>query len=438
MESLNVAVSLAELEVLISLQTIGQGQINSLKGSLLGLGTGAGLAAIGIGGLYEVGKSAVENAEAHEAATRSLSQAFLTQGKAVPTKEIQTWLDKNKDFIGNQYDAENAIAAATRAGISWKDTQLLMGDALDLSINRHESMSDAMETLIKAAKGGRNQLADLGISEADLQEPTKNLAQLQKDAATADTNKAKADRALQEELDRLHGKHTITQADLDHLADLKAKDLEATNKDKDAHNKLAGALASTKDQGDKVAQMHDLLHPKLQGETDSVTDLQRKQNDLNRDWQDFTQRIGPPLLDVLDRGVAILDEIVQAVDLIAGAKNPLQAVGTALTVIGEDTGLINTNHGPGGRGRYGGYRQFGGSVSGGQSYLVGEAGPELLTLGSGASGHVTPNGQLTDMTETNELLRQQVDISLALLNKIGGGGYAGLADLEYARSRGIH
>jgi hypothetical protein len=38
-------------------------------------------------------------------------------------------------------------------------------------------------------------------------------------------------------------------------------------------------------------------------------------------------------------------------------------------------------------------RAAGGPVTSGATYLVGERGPELLTMGSG-SGHITPNHQL--------------------------------------------
>src|SRR6185312_14290826 len=100
-------------------------------------------------------------------------------------KEIQAFLDKNKAYIADQYDVEQGIAAATRAGISWKDTQLLMGDALNLSILRHESFSDAMTEVIKAAEGQRSSLADLGITQSDLQAPTKAVTTATKEAAAA-------------------------------------------------------------------------------------------------------------------------------------------------------------------------------------------------------------------------------------------------------------
>src|SRR5260370_23886745 len=112
-----MAINVAELDVLINLQTSGEAKLGALTKGLIGL-SAAGY------GVYTIGKSIVDNYEDQQKAALSLSQAFQTQGKAVPTKEIQAFLDKNKGFIADQYDAEKAIATAMRAGISWKDTQL--------------------------------------------------------------------------------------------------------------------------------------------------------------------------------------------------------------------------------------------------------------------------------------------------------------------------
>ena len=313
-----MAVSLAELEVLISLQTIGQGQLNGLKSSLLGMATGAGLAAIGIGGLYEIGKSALSNYEAQQAASSQLAQAFATQGESVPTTQIQAFLDKNKAFISNQYDAEQAIANATRAGISWKDTQLLMGDAMNLSIDRGISMSDAMDTLTKAAVGGRAQLTYLGITATQLTATTNDVTNAQKAATAADDKKAAADRTLLEYEQHLHDAKKITQNDLMHLQDLKAKDLSATQAATDAHSKLTDAMTAVNGQGDRALVLHDLLAPKLKKESDTVSQLQQDQNKLNTDWQNFSANIGPGVSSVLDGVFQALDAAVQAAEAMGG------------------------------------------------------------------------------------------------------------------------
>ena len=47
-----------------------------------------------------------------------------------------------------------------------------------------------------------------------------------------------------------------------------------------------------------------------------------------------------------------------------------------------------------------GARRLGGPVAAGKSYLVGESGPELLVMGSGQSGQIMPNSDLS-MTGTS-------------------------------------
>jgi len=73
-------------------------------------------------------------------------------------------------------------------------------------------------------------------------------------------------------------------------------------------------------------------------------------------------------------------------------------------------------------------RQRGGQVMSGKSYLVGEAGPELITPGANAT--VTPNDQLgmgsitinfnvtaTDATSFDNLLQQRRDTIVGVINQ---------------------
>jgi hypothetical protein len=431
-----MGISVAELEVLISLQTVGQGQLNSLKSSFLGMASGAGIAAIGVGALYEIGKSALDNYEAQEKASADLAQAFKTQGQAVPTAQIQAFLDKNKGFIADQYDAEKAIATAERAGISWKDTQLLMVDALNLSIDQGITMSDAMDVLTKAAAGGRVQLAYLGITSTELTADTNALVDAQKKANEADDKKAAADRALSEDLQRLHDKHAISQNDLMHLADLKAKDLQATKNDARAHQDLATAQANSNTAGDKAATLHDKLAPKLAGETDKVTQLQRHQHELNTDWQKLTATIGPGVAWVFDEitqaadsGVQILDLYYQAIGKIAQIEQRM-GPGKFIATAAAAGSMALASRG----------LQFGGQIYSGQTRLIGESGPELLTMGQGSQGSVTPNNRVGGDNSGLEMrLDQLIEIAAAQLDQSSGGlGYSALASVEYNRSRGIH
>lgn len=420
-------------------------EFNNAAGSLLGFNGGLIGAAISLGTIYELGKSALQNSESQDAAARDLAQAFATQGKAVPTAQVQQFLETNKRLIDNQYDAEAALAKVTRAGFAEGDAWHMETEAMQLAIINHESMSDAMDTLIKASQGSGKALLDLGIKESTIADPTKALATAQRDVAKADDEKAKADRALQEELDRLHGKHTITQADLDKLADLKAKDLAATQNDTQAHKDLSDAQIALAASGGKWAEVQRLIDQRLQGAQGEVTDLHGDQSALNKDWQDFSARIGPLVTGALDdivkaadTGTQILTELFTIVSAIINSPGKFA---TAVNTLQDDFGsLISGSQ----RARVRvapQHQQFGGQVYGGQSYIVGEAGPELLTLGAGMSGNITPNdrlGGMTDMTESNMYLAQLVDLMAALVNNPGGGlGYSTLAAVEYSRSRGF-
>ena len=82
----------------------------------------------------------------------------------------------------------------------------------------------------------------------------------------------------------------------------------------------------------------------------------------------------------LERAVALL-----AIMKTGSARGMNVSVGQAVQAVMENEAFLGTLGIPG--------RAMGGPVSAG-TYLVGERGPELLTLGSGQSGYVTPNHAL--------------------------------------------
>lgn len=89
----------------------------------------------------------------------------------------------------------------------------------------------------------------------------------------------------------------------------------------------------------------------------------------------------------LERAVALL-----AIIKTGSARGMNISVGQAVQAVMENEAFLGTLGIPG--------RAMGGPVSSG-TYLVGERGPELLTLGSGQSGYVTPNHALGGTTTIN-------------------------------------
>ena len=89
----------------------------------------------------------------------------------------------------------------------------------------------------------------------------------------------------------------------------------------------------------------------------------------------------------LERAVALL-----AIIKTGSARGMNVSVGQAVQAVMENEAFLGTLGIPG--------RAMGGPVSAG-TYVVGERGPELLTLGSGQSGYVTPNHALGGSTTIN-------------------------------------
>jgi len=128
-------------------------------------------------------------------------------------------------------------------------------------------------------------------------------------------------------------------------------------------------------------------------------------------WNNFTSSIGEAIslvgFDNMVKGVVtLMNGLIEGVNLIPGVNIPLLAVG------GEAE------------------RAFGGSVTSGRSYIVGEKGPERFTPDTG--GDISPGGGggaitlninvagVTDRTDKRELARQIGDMLNQELRRQGG------------------
>jgi len=337
------------------------------------LGIGIGAAIVGIGAGIEVGKSFIDNADQQEAASRNLAAAYATLGKAVPTEAINAFITDNQKFLPNMYEAENAFASLARAGFKTSDQYRLINDAIDLSAAKHISLTDATNDLIVAHSGNTRALADLGISFKDIVNPQKDLEKATKDAGIASKEKQAADRALQEELQRLHDKHTVTKEDLMHLQDLRDRDTAATQKNTNAQQDLAIAQAEVAAGGDKFNEMLVQLEHNDKGARESVSALTEAHNKLSIEWDRLSNQVGPPLeavvsdvvggfadfIDGLEKapwdkfGKGINDDIVQpmkdVVDFLGQAGRGWNALVQQITGTDPTAAYTNVagNHGRG-------------------------------------------------------------------------------------------
>jgi hypothetical protein len=255
-------------------------------------------ATIGIAGLVEAGKSMIDNAEKNETAQRSLTQAFASQGKDLSLYQdgIDIFINKNARYISNQFQVKDAFASGTRAGFDFQTTVRLVNDALDLSVAKHIDLGTAMDDLIKLKTGRASQeFAALGIQIKGAVDPIKEVASATKAAAAADLAKTHADRALAEEIQRLHDKRNVTKNDLMHLKDLQDADVLATQKQKDAKADLTLAQKQLNDKGDLYSQQLDQVESKVKDGRKSQSDLKQSSQELNATWQKMSEDNGPAL-----------------------------------------------------------------------------------------------------------------------------------------------
>jgi hypothetical protein len=83
--------------------------------------------------------------------------------------------------------------------------------------------------------------------------------------------------------------------------------------------------------------VQDLIDARTKDATASYTDLDQQQMKLNKDWQDFTARIGPGVVQVLDwitqaadTGVQILGEEVQIIQALVNSPGKIGDVANTL------------------------------------------------------------------------------------------------------------
>ena len=148
---------------------------------------------------------------------------------------------------------------------------------------------------------------------------------------------------------------------------------DAINEARDAVEELKTAAAEAFADPSKVAAYEEAV-------ANVIREIALLAETINLSNQDQNQLLVLVNTGQLERAVALL-----AIIKTGSARGMNVSVGQAVQSVMENEAFLGTLGIPG--------RAMGGPVSAG-TYLVGERGPELLTLGSGQSGYVTPNSAL--------------------------------------------
>lgn len=110
------------------------------------------------------------------------------------------------------------------------------------------------------------------------------------------------------------------------------------------------------------------------------------------------EQFGAIMDSVMADGVTSVSEVKAAIEGLPSEKTIMLNIATNYSEATQAALQLYSS----GEKSYGGGRATGGGVSAGKSYLVGERGPEILTMGG--SGYVTPNSQLGGSTIVNIML----------------------------------
>lgn len=310
-----------------------------LKGSAVGLG-------IAIGLVGEVSKDMMKIAEEHDAAMKGLQQAYQASGTDLSKYQggIDAFIKTNSRYTDSQTEVINGFATLTRSGLEQAEVTRAMGIAVNLAALKHIPLAEAVDLVNKAEHGRMRGLVDLGIV-------TKN--QVGADG------------------DLLVGSKTIAQA----ITELKKKTDDGTKA-------LTDDQQATKELGN---HWHDFaVGPggELQRAFTNAKDIANLFVTLMGE-QKFWDLLDTNIISVgkhLEDWIPGLNLAMQAWKIIAGG-GPSSTVPTVVHVAAPaPVGAAHTRALAGG-----------GSLGPGESAMVGELGPELLTMG-GQGGTVSPNG----------------------------------------------
>jgi hypothetical protein len=343
--------------------------IEKAKAGFMGLNLSTVALAVALGGLILVGKEAIKNTEAMDKAHLSLQQATKASRESYSALQavFDKWAEANKRYIPDQYAAEIALAAFTRAGANAIMAMRELNDALDISTLRGTDMEATQIALTAALAGNSKGVRFLGITTVEFNAIMKDQKLMTDKQATA-----------------LH----LTKAEQDKYNDAVE------------HHNLTAV---------KQAALLALIETKTKDGRKAQTELTQSTQALNKDWQDITTKVGPPLLSLFTGVVGWVDKLVTALSDLGKNKDWNKAISAGLgdiqrfivaTVKDLEAffGWLNkVGGGSAGASAAASTQPFsglaaGGPVSAGGIYTVGEHGPETLIMGS-QSGNIIPNGQ---------------------------------------------
>src|SRR5215472_12440405 len=317
--------------------------LGGVMGSSGALGIGLGAAIVGVGGLVEATKSIIEISDAHEVSVKDLAQAYQSAGVDLSKYQgsIDDFLDTNARFIADQNVAREGFAEFTRAGLTQSEVMRAMNDSLDLAALKHRSLSEAEQAVLLATQGNARGLKDLGIDVSALKASSENAAMAQKELAKANdelTKKQDAyNRALQEFMDK------PTQARSEALARAQQALAKATSDQQTAQDNANHSL-------DLATQTFDKLEPKLRGGRDATSDLQQQTNLLNKNWDDFANRVGPTMIKSLAEDIGWINAAANAIGAAAAATERWMDAMNRAAVSGPAPGRVGARGAGGGTG----------------------------------------------------------------------------------------
>jgi len=317
--------------------------LGGVMGSSGALGIGLGAAIVGVGGLVEATKSIVEISEAHETSVRDLSQAYQSAGVNLSKYQgsIDAFLDTNARFIADQNVAREGFAEFTRAGLTQNEVMRAMNDSVDLAALKHIDLAEAERQVLLATQGNARGLKDLGIDISALKGSSENAATAQKDLAKANEEVTKKQDAYNRALQEFNDKPTQARAEA--LARAQQALSKATSDQQIAQDNANHSL-------DLATQTFDKLEPRLKNGRDATSDLQQQTNLLNKNWDDFANRVGPTMIKSLAEDIGWINQAANAIgNAYQATQNWINALNRA-AVSGPAPGAVGARGAGGGTG----------------------------------------------------------------------------------------
>jgi len=292
---------------------------------------GIGAAGVGLGGIF----TAIGDGD--KAASQQLQASVEAVGGSwdEANEKFEKVIKNNEKYGDSAKTTQDALSILTTGLHSADAATASMSDVVNLAAKRHESLTQAATDWVKINEGkGVKILATLGLGHQDNAKAIKDEESAQKASTAADDAAEKAKQKLADLIDIQHGKAKLTESDHIALRNAQQAVTDTTDKQSEAHKKLADAQAFVTASTSKLSDTQAVAKA-VAGQADAQADtFTGRIKGLTTAVEDQAAKLGAkygPALMGVSAGVSLMGGAVEGASALIGKFATAQDAATVAT-----------------------------------------------------------------------------------------------------------